>query len=165
VVSFYLDSSALGKRYVPEAGSVLMDHLIDRVPPDRLKVLSVGVVEVASILVRYCNRGQITAPALAQALNNFGTEIAYAPALAKIDVTAAMIPRAIALVATHSINSTDALVLLSALDEAKAVRAAGDDLVLVSSDHQLLKAARAEGLATFDPATQTQQELDALVGP
>jgi len=155
----------LGKRYAPEVGSPLVNHLFSRVTPDRLTALTIGVAEVASLLVRHRNRQQMTAQAVVGALADFGTEVVYAAAFSKVEVTNAMIPPAITLISTHSINSTDALVLLSALDLARRVRPVGDDLVLVSSDHQLLKAAGAEGLVTFDPATQTQQELDALIGP
>ena len=41
----------------------------------------------------------------------------------------------------------------------------GDDLVLVASDQRLLRAAQAEGLVTFDPETQSQADLDALLMP
>jgi predicted nucleic acid-binding protein len=165
VNKFYLDASDLGKRYAPEAGSPLVNYLFGRVSPDRLAALSVGIVEVASILVRKRNRGHMTYRAAAQALTDFGSEIVSAPIITKLEVTNLLIPRAIALVARHSVNSTDALVLLTALDLAGNLRAVGDDVVLVASDHQLLKAARAEGLTTFDPATQSQADLDALIGP
>jgi hypothetical protein len=33
----------------------------------------------------------------------------------------------------------------------------------VASDQRLLRAAAAEGLATFNPETQSQAELDALI--
>jgi hypothetical protein len=65
----------------------------------------------------------------------------------------------------HSINSTDALILKSALAIARRLRAAGDELVLVASDQRLLRAAQAEGLAIFDPETQDQAALAALLGP
>jgi len=36
-------------------------------------------------------------------------------------------------------------------------------LVLVTSDQRLLRAAQAEGVLTFDPTTQTESDLDALL--
>ena len=42
-------------------------------------------------------------------------------------------------------------------------RKVGDELVLVASDHRLLRAAQAEGLTTFNPETESQTELDALL--
>jgi predicted nucleic acid-binding protein len=165
VNNFYSDASALVKQYTPEAGTLLLNHLFSRVALDHMTALNVGVAEVASIIVRKRNDGRITTQVAAQALANLGTQVVYSPAFSKIPVTNAMIPSAISLISTHSINSTDAFVLLTALDLANKLRLNGEDLVLVTSDHQLLKAARAEGLTTFDPATQSQADLDALIGP
>ncbi len=53
----------------------------------------------------------------------------------------------------------------SALAIARKLRTSGDDLVLVASDQRLLRAARSEGLVTFNPETQNQAALAALVGP
>ena len=64
-----------------------------------------------------------------------------------------------------SINATDGIVLRVAMDIAQHLRASGDDLVLVSSDQRLLRSAQAEGLIAFDPETQDQVSLAALVGP
>jgi uncharacterized protein (DUF934 family) len=80
-------------------------------------------------------------------------------------VAAGLVFRAVPLILTHSINSTDAILLRSALDFAGQLRAAGHDLVLVVSDRRLLAAARAEGLATFNPETDANADLDALLGP
>ncbi len=49
---FFLDGSALAKRYVAEPGTPLVDSLLANVSPDRLVVLNVGFAEVVSILVR-----------------------------------------------------------------------------------------------------------------
>ena len=163
--SFFLDASALIKRYTLEAGSALLNHLFSQVTPDRFAALTVGVAEVASIIVRKRNDGRITARVGAKALADLGTEVIHDPSFLKFEVTNAMLPPVIPLISTHSINSTDAFVLFAALELVKKLRSRGDDLVLVSSDHQLLKAARAEGLTTFDPATQSQADLDALIGP
>ncbi len=67
------------------------------------------------------------------------------------------------LIRQHSINSTDALILKCALDKAAGLRVDGDDLVLVSSDLRLIRAAKAEGLLTFNPETDDQATLDALI--
>ena len=50
--AFYMDASALAKRYVPEPGSELVDAILDNVPARRFNVLNVGLGEVVSILVR-----------------------------------------------------------------------------------------------------------------
>ncbi|MCI0455545.1 MAG: type II toxin-antitoxin system VapC family toxin [Gemmataceae bacterium] len=162
---FYLDASALVKRYAPEAGSLLVNHLFAKAPADRLLVFNVGMAEVVSILVRKHNGGHLSAVALAQAVADLGTEIIHAAAVVKVAADDALVVSAIPLIRVYSINSTDALILRSALLIATNVRTAGNDLVLVTSDKRLLKAAQAAGLTTFDPETQTQADLDALLAP
>jgi len=51
------------------------------------------------------------------------------------------------------------------VDHANQLRGSGHDLVLVSSGRRFLQVARAEGLLTFNPETQTQAELDVLLRP
>jgi hypothetical protein len=58
---FFLDASALAKRYAPEVGTPLINHLLTRVPLDRLYLLNVGMAEVLSLLVRKKNAGQLSA--------------------------------------------------------------------------------------------------------
>ena len=71
----------------------------------------------------------------------------------------------LALIIKHSINATDGVVLRVALDLAQHLRVPGDDLVLVSSDKRLLHSAQAEGLLAFNPESQDQATMAALVGP
>jgi hypothetical protein len=70
---------------------------------------------------------------------------------------------ALFLIEVHSINGTDAIILRLALNLAARLHGAGQDLVLVASDQRLLRAAQAEGLLTFNPETQNQVDLDALL--
>jgi hypothetical protein len=70
---------------------------------------------------------------------------------------------ALALIETHSINATDAIILQSALGLRTRLRSAGDDLVLMGSNQRLIRAAQAEGLATFNPETQSQADLSVLL--
>ena len=72
---------------------------------------------------------------------------------------------AFSLIVAHSINSTDAIALKSALAIADQLRVGGDDLVLVASDQRLLRAAQAEALTTFNPETADHLSLAALIGP
>lgn len=160
---FYLDASALAKRYAPEIGSAVVDHLFARTTSDRYYVLSVGMAEVASLLVRKRNGKHITSAAFAQALINFSTEVVTHASVYKIAVEVQLVGAALPLIINHSINATDGVLLRSALHLATELRARGDDLVLVASDHRLLRAAQAEGLLVFDPEQQTTFDLDALL--
>ncbi len=41
--SFYLDASALAKRYIPEKGSAQVDTILDTVPANRIFLLNIGI--------------------------------------------------------------------------------------------------------------------------
>jgi predicted nucleic acid-binding protein len=163
--SFYLDASALAKRYVPETGSALVDAILDAKPVRPLFVLNVGAGEVVSILVRKRNAGLLSAADFNQALASFDAEIIVAAQVTKLPVTNRLATSSFPLIDAHSINSNDAILLKSALNIARRLRTAGDDLVLVASYRRLLRAAQAEGLSTFNPESQDQAALAALMGP
>jgi predicted nucleic acid-binding protein len=163
--SFYLDASALAKRYAPEVGTLLVNYLFANVPTDRLCVFNIGIAEIVSLLVRKKNAGHLAMSLYSQALHNVGTELVYSVNLNRVEADTALVATALPLIERHSINATDAIILRSALDMAASLRSAGDDLVLVASDQRLLRAAQAEGLVTFNPETQSQVVLDTLLMP
>jgi predicted nucleic acid-binding protein len=165
VTSFFLDGSALAKRYVAEPGTPLLDHLFDHVAADRLFVLNVGLAEVVSILVRRKNAGTLSAATFSLALLHLGHEIIHAPTLRKLEPTNSLVVAALTHIPNHSVNATDAIVLHATLGLAQERRSRGDDLTLVASDQRLLRAAQAEGLGTFNPELQDQAALALLVGP
>jgi hypothetical protein len=98
-------------------------------------------------------------------MTRFDAEMIGAAAVTKSSVTSRLVSASLPRIVAHAINSTDAVPLKSALAVARRLRAPGDDLVVVASDQRLLRAARAEGLTAFDPETQDQPALSALIGP
>lgn len=56
-------------------------------------------------------------------------------------------------------------VLRVCIDVCQHLRSGADDLALVASDQRLLRAAQAGGLVMFNPETQDQASLGALVSP
>ena len=163
--SFYLDASALAKRYVPEPGSALLHAILNTVTADRIHLLNLGMGEIVSILLRKRNGGVISQAFFGQAMLNFETEIVRARDIEKVSVPSRLVTSSFPLLVAHSLNSTDALILKSALALARKLRAGGDDLVLVASDQRLLRAAGAEGLTTFNPETQDHAVLAPLLEP
>lgn len=161
--SFYWDASALAKRYAPELGTSLVNHLFTYVVLDRMMCLVISTGEVMSILVRRKNNNRINADDFSQALENFRAEVIDSAAFQLASIEDALVLASHPLIEQHSLNATDALVLRSALDAAAMVWPAGHDTVLIASDHRLLRAAQAEGLQTFNPELNTQTYLDALI--
>lgn len=163
--SFFMDASALAKRYIPEKGTAQVDAILDTVPAKRIYVLNIGSGEVLSILVRKRNAGVISSAEFARAVASFNAEIVSATDITKVSVTGRLVTGSFPLIVAHSINSTDALTLKSALAIARRLRPGGDDLVLVASDQRLLRAAQAEGLTTFNHESQDHTALAPLLGP
>ncbi len=162
--SFYLDASALAKRYAPEKGYLLVNAIINQVRSNRIHFLNIGAGEILSVLVRKRNAGTLSIVDFQQAVASFNAEIVHAAAITRFSVTTRLVAKSLSLILAHSINSTDALVLQSALVIARRLRRAGDDLVLVASDQRLLRAAQAEAMATFDPETQDNTALARFTG-
>ena len=160
---FYLDASALAKRYAPELGSSIVDHLFMQVTADRLIVLNVGMAEVISILWRKRNSGRLTLRNYAQAVLDFDAEVTNATAINKVITSTSDVISAFPLIVRHSINATDAILLRSALNLSADFRMRGNDLALVASDQRLLRDAQMENLLTFNPETQTTADLDLLL--
>jgi hypothetical protein len=133
------------------------------VSQDNFLLLNVGVAEVVSILVRKQNGGQITAATFAQTLLDLNAEIVAAAVVQKLVADNSLVADDLALIIRHSINATDAILLRSALDVAAILRMQGDDLILLASDHRLLRAAQTEGLLIFNPEANTTADLDALL--
>lgn len=160
---FYLDASALAKRYTPEIGTPVVNHLFTQTTPDRFYVFNIGLAEVVSILVRNRNTSRLTVADFSQALINVGAEVTNAADFKKLAADDLLVSAALPLIVAYSINATDGVILRSALNLAAQLQANSEDLVLVTSDKRLLKAAQAEGMLTFNPETQLESDLDALL--
>jgi hypothetical protein len=163
--SFLLDGQALGKRFVPERGTPLIDHLFTRCPPPRLLCALVAALDVVAEFVRRRQLGLFTPSLFSAAMLQLRWNVLQPASMSKLPIDNPLIERALTLVDRYELSAVDALVLQSALDGAARLRPAADDLVLVSPDPRVLQAARSEGLQTFDPESQTQTDLDALLGP
>ncbi len=160
---FWLDASALVMRYSAERGSPQINLLLSQVSGWRLLLLLESVGEVISALVRKRNSGALTKHLFHQAITNFTAEIIYGPSVRKLHPDYQQVRTSWDLIGRYSLNSTDAIILRCALDEAAELRIMGHDLVLVSADARLIAAAQAEGLRTFNPETDDRTMLEALM--
>ena len=83
---FYLDASALVKRYVTEKGTPLLNELFDHAAPRTMMCLHLGTVEAFSILVRKKNAGILPDLAFKQILVEFKKEILDSTEFTKVPV-------------------------------------------------------------------------------
>lgn len=160
--SFYWDASALGKHYAPENGTDLVNRIFQSADHGRMRILWIGAAEIVSIVVRRRNTSMLTSEDSGRILQEIRREILESPRILLESVTDSVVSSSLSLISKHNINATDAVVLRSALDAAESLRGQGDSLVLVAADTRLVRAARAEGLTTFNPESDTSETLDTL---
>lgn len=159
---FALDASAFVKRYVPEQGSVLVDTLLESVGADRLHCVSICALETLSIVVRARNGGRLRGHRADAALALFHRET-FGGGVQIISARNDIVFGAAPLLQRHNINSADAVLLRAALDLRDALRENEHDLVTVSSDKRLLRAADRERFSALDPETEDTATLDNLI--
>src|SRR5947209_8219953 len=114
--SFLCDASALVKRYAPETGSPLVDHLFTQVSRDRLLCLMLGAAEAVAALVRKRNRGLLTHALCGAAILRLRAEVLDAGDFVKLPSPNPLINLALPLLERYAINSADAIVLKTALE-------------------------------------------------
>lgn len=151
MTTYFLDSSAIVKRYLPESGTPWIRRLCDPAAGDAIILGAITAVEVAAALAARHraaggNAGTAHDDALALFLRHYGDEYAI------IDLDHAILAQAITLPQRHRLRGYDAVQLATALAADRALRAAGvAPPIFIAADRDLLAAARGEGLAVDDP--------------
>ena len=139
---YYVDTSALVKRYHTESGSERVDHLFSD-PTASFLAANIALTEITSALDRKVQENLLTRDALNTVLAAIARDLLEDFWL--IEIERAHILRSQELILRHHLRALDALhlsVLLSLQDLAP---------VLVSADQKLLEAARLERFTVLDP--------------
>jgi len=160
----YFDSSALVKRYSAESGTELVNILFRQHPTSQMTCASICVLEIVSVLVRKHNDGRMSSELFAQALLNLENEIIAGDSFPFVPIDDQLLFAALDLITRHHINSSDAIILRSCLNVHQVLAGRGDQLILWSSDKRLLRAAKNEGVAVFDPEVETEKSLTDILG-
>ena len=160
MIYFWIDASAFAKGYITEPrGTPEMKYFFSRVPSQRIVYWAGAIGEVISVFVRCKNRGDISQADFEQIMQSLEPEATGR----RVDHTPHQTDDSLRFINLYSFRSSDAIILQCALDEANNLRAAGDDLVLVCSDDRLVRAAKREGLRTFNPENDSQEDLDIFI--
>lgn len=148
---FYLDASAVVKRYSPETGSAWIKALADIKAGHTIILSEISLTEVAAALAaKHRALGGITRKERDDALALFLSHCESEYELAA--VSRSVIDRAVALTQNHKLRGYDATQLATAVAANEALSAAGlSSFTFVAADDDLLAAARAEGLAAENP--------------
>lgn len=134
----YFDASALAKRYVREKGSVKVRRLLSS---EVAATSRYSAVEIASALARRAREGAVSHEDRERTLAALQMDLS---AMLIVELTAAVVIRAQALLQRHPLRAGDAVQLASCLrlrDELE------DDVSLVAFDERLVAAARKERVA------------------
>jgi hypothetical protein len=162
---FLLDGRVLATRYLLGPGTDRLDHLFALLPQKRLFCLMWSVAEVVALLVRARHAGRLTPTLFAATMLQLRLEVTDNPHFDKLPADGPLIRASLALLQDYRLNASDGIALQAALWLATQRPPPDNNVVLVTSTRSLLKAARAEGLITFNPDKQSTADLDALIGP
>jgi uncharacterized protein len=136
-VIVYLDTSALVKLYVEEAGSTAVATRVERATA--VTTARVSYAEARAAFARYRREGGLTPAGLREVVRNLDVEWG---AYDLVEIHEPLVRRAGQLAERHALRGYDAIQLAAALE----VRSAGADLEFASCDGRLNHAAARERL-------------------
>ncbi len=150
MAAYFLDSSALVKRYAAETGTVWMTGLIEPAAGNLIYLARIAGVETVAAIARKRKGHLLSSSDAATALATLRKELAGLFLI--VEVTMALLTDAMDLAEKHALRGYDAVQLAAALEaNAERSRTSLPPLVLVTGDGDLLTAAAAEGLPTDNP--------------
>ena len=141
---YYLDSSALVKRYVAESGSARITELVEG--DANIAVSWLALPETLAAVVRRAKGGSISIEDLASIRNQLHLDLQR---FMIVEVSGAPVGGIEALIDRHALRGADSIHLATALWLKKATKT---PVVFVASDHELLAAAYAERLKILNPS-------------
>lgn len=145
MANFFLDTSALVKRYAQEVGTEWVLGLIDS--GNEIHIVSITGPEIVAAFNRKARLGDISIEAALQASEHFKED--YAGAYQIVELSHYLMFSAMSLAETHNLRGYDAVQLAAAMRLKSTSEL--DDLVFVYADINLNAAANSEGLVTDNP--------------
>jgi len=141
---FFIDTSALFKRYQPEKGTIAVTRILeDHSQP--LYISSITIVEMISNLKRLFEVDKITSEKQFQLQRDFFYKDIVTLNITILDITSEDVIKAEDLILKRYMKPVDSIQLAIALNMKN------DDITFVSADQRLCKIAAQEGLKTLTP--------------
>lgn len=141
---YYMDTSALMKMYLEEAGSDAVRGLISEV---QFRITSaLTQLEVVSAIELAKRMRRINSPGYRTHLASLNADI-KSGAISLIEITASILKKAISLIQMHRLRPPDAIQLATALESRIGYEG---EIHFLCADRALLDAARREGLRCKD---------------
>lgn len=145
---YFLDTSALAKRYLTEPGSPRIRRLLNE-KDDVFYQAFIAPVEFASALYRRVRTGELTADEATILLRAYVSHARQDYLL--VPYSDALMARATRLVSRHALRTLDAVQLASALELRAMLPLEELPICFMTADERLLTAARAEHLQVINP--------------
>ena len=150
VTAYFVDSSALVKRYVIETGTAWVRGLTRHRPATVIYIAHITAVEVTCAIARRRKGHTLTSTRASSILRRFRQHLAARYTV--VEVTPDLLDEAMRLGNAHSLRAYDAVQLAVALEVHRSHQADGFAPVpLISADQALNDAATTEGLTVDDP--------------
>jgi predicted nucleic acid-binding protein len=149
----YLDSSAIVKYYIPEAGSAWVRELIESQERE-IALSQLAIVEVVGAVEKRRRMREISRRHRVRTLARFGMD--YRQRYNIVRVSDSIVELAVDLVSRHPLRAYDAIQLATALQLNQVLRENRlPPLIFVSADGVLCEAAEAEGMGAENPNDHT----------
>lgn len=150
MAAYYLDTSALVKRYAQERGTSWVRALTDSVRGHRLYTVRVTGPEMIAALFRKARNAEISLAAAGQAASDFRMD--WQQQYRILEVRASVADRAMILAERHRLRGYDAVQLAAAMELQERRRTMQlQALTFVSADGEQLSAAQGDGLLVENP--------------
>ena len=147
---YYLDSSALVKRYVQEPGTSWVRRLTHRGTANQIYLARITAVEVTSAVARRRSGKFLSRRQASSILTRFRKHLAGRYHV--LEVVPAMLSEAMKLANSHGLRAYDAVQLAAAVElSSRSIKGGLGVVVLISADGDLNKAAGLEGLRVENP--------------
>jgi predicted nucleic acid-binding protein len=145
--TYFLDSSALVKRYRKETGTARVLEL--RQSSAKMVIAALSCVETTSAIVRRGRVSGIAAELLDTALEALARDVREL--FEVIDLSPSVLAKAADIARTHALRAADSIQLACAI-LARPEGGSAAEFLFVSTDRELNAAAAAEGFVIFDPS-------------
>lgn len=144
---YFLDTSAVVKRYIAETGTAWIQTLTDPRAAPSLFLARIALVETVAAISRRQRGGQIAPADAATALADFHYDFARQYFI--LDISTGLLIQAASLARVHTLRAYDAVQLSAALE----IHAQAPTMTFISADTALNAAAVTEGLTVENPST------------
>ena len=141
---YFVDTSALFKRYQPEKGTTLVSQILEGAD-ETIFISSITIIEIVSNLKRLCEVDKITTEEQFLNQRTFFYQDIGVLNITILDVSAEDVIKAEDLILKRYMKPIDSIQLAIALNLKR------DNITFISSDRRLCKVAEEEGLKTLIP--------------